>query len=45
MRGHMRNIREGKEPVFRPLRKGDHLKDFYQEFQETLEMFAGQKEK
>ena len=44
MRGHLRNIREGRDPGFRPLRKGDHLKDFYGEFQETLEMLTNRKE-
>lgn len=37
MRNFMRDIREGKKVNFRPLRKNDELKEFYEEFRETVE--------
>lgn len=40
MTNHLRELRKGNTPSFRPLRKNDELRDFYQEFRETIEMLA-----
>ena len=37
MRNYLAEIREGKTPEFRSLRKNDELRVFYEEFRETLE--------
>jgi len=36
MMSHMKEIQNGGTPEFRPLRKGDELKDFYLEFRKTI---------
>lgn len=37
MRNFMRDIRQGKKVNFRPLRKNDELKEFYDDFRDTVE--------
>jgi nitrogen fixation/metabolism regulation signal transduction histidine kinase len=37
MTNHLREIRKGNMPEFRPLRKNDELREFYDEFRQTLE--------
>lgn len=37
MARYLRELREGKEPSTRPLRKKDELKDFFSELQETVD--------
>ncbi|MBN2159758.1 MAG: hypothetical protein JW807_10205 [Spirochaetes bacterium] len=36
MTNYLKECRDGKSPDFRPLRKNDELRDFYQDFCETL---------
>lgn len=38
MMRYLKEIQNGKKPAFRPLRKNDKLKDFYNEFRNTIEM-------
>ena len=37
MTQHLKNIQNGEEPDFRPLRKKDKLKDFYEELRKTID--------
>jgi nitrogen fixation/metabolism regulation signal transduction histidine kinase len=36
MTGYLREFRKGNRPAFRPLRVGDELQEFYNEFKKTL---------
>jgi hypothetical protein len=40
MTAYLRDLRKGKNPVFRKLRKKDELQDFYREFTETMEKLS-----
>jgi nitrogen fixation/metabolism regulation signal transduction histidine kinase len=40
-----REIKEGKTPIFRPLRKKDEFKDFYEEMQSTVEYLISKQKK
>jgi nitrogen fixation/metabolism regulation signal transduction histidine kinase len=40
MMSHLRNLKEGKNPDIRPLRKNDEFKEFYAEFCDMLEMLS-----
>lgn len=43
IRRYMDEIRSGKMPKFRPLRKKDEFKDLYQEFQDTIDFLTKDK--
>ncbi len=40
MLSHLRNLKEGKKPVIRPLRKNDEFKEFYAEFCDMIEALS-----
>jgi len=40
MRSYLREIRKGNRPEFRPLRGNDELKEFYNEFGETIQQLS-----
>jgi methyl-accepting chemotaxis protein len=44
MSRHLKDIKKGNTPVFRPLRKKDELLAFYKEFRETIEHITNNKD-
>nr|HPI23970.1 hypothetical protein [Spirochaetota bacterium] len=43
MTNHLRAIRQGKKPHFRPLRKRDEFQAFYIELKETIDYLSEKK--
>ncbi|OHD66467.1 MAG: hypothetical protein A2176_03735 [Spirochaetes bacterium RBG_13_51_14] len=43
MTSYLKEFRKGNHPEFRPLRKNDELRDFYEEFRETISHLSKKK--